>query len=113
MAGNTELLRSAIENVVRNAVCYTPAGTTTEVRVSGHATPAGPQAVMEVRDYGPGVPEAELAHLCQPFYRLTPARVVQLHGGTLAAANTPGGGLRVTIRLPMLPRYCVGGGGAA
>ena len=41
VAGTTELLRSAIENVVRNAVRYTTAGTTTEVRVSGHATPAG------------------------------------------------------------------------
>jgi signal transduction histidine kinase len=126
VAGNTELLHSAIENVVRNAVRYTTAGTTTEVPMSGHATPAGPHAVIEVRDYGPGVPEAELAHLFQPFYRLTPARgpqpdgaglglaitarVVQLHGGTLAAANAPGGGLRVTIRLPMLPRDCVGGG---
>jgi two-component system sensor histidine kinase CpxA len=119
VAGTTELLRSALENVVRNAVRYTTAGTTTEVRVYGDDTPVGPHAVIEVRDYGPGVPEAELAQLFQPFYRLAQARapqpdgaglglaiterVVQLHGGTLAAANAPGGGLRVTIRLPMLP----------
>jgi len=119
VAGTTELLRSAIENVVRNAVRYAPAGTTTEVRVSGDTTPPGPHAVVEVRDYGPGVPEAELAQLFRPFYRLAPARasqpdgaglglaitarVVQLHGGTLVAANAPGGGLQVTIRLPLLP----------
>ena len=119
VSGATELLRSALENVVRNAVRYTTVGTTTEVRVYGDDTPAGHHAVIEVRDYGPGVPEAELAQLFQPFYRLTQTRapqpdgtglglaiterVVQLHGGTLAAANAPGGGLRVTIRLPMLP----------
>ena len=108
-----------LENVVRNAVRYTAAGTATEVRVYSHGAPAGPHAVIEVRDHGPGVPEEEPAHLFHPFYRLAQAqapqpggtglglaiteRVVQLHGGTLAAANAPGGGLRVTIRLPMLP----------
>jgi two-component system, OmpR family, sensor histidine kinase CpxA len=115
--GTTELLRSAVENVVRNAVRYTAAGTATEVRVYGHSALGGPHAVIEVRDHGPGVPEEELAHLFHPFYRLAHApqtggaglglaiteRAVQLHGGTITAANVPGGGLLVTIRLPMLP----------
>jgi two-component system, OmpR family, sensor histidine kinase CpxA len=118
VSGTTELLRSAIENVVRNAVRYTTAGTTTEVRVYGHGAPEAQHAVIEVRDHGPGVPEEDLPHLFQPFYRLAQARtpqpggtglglaiterVVQLHRGTLAAANAPGGGLLVTIRLPRL-----------
>lgn len=117
VSGTTELLRSAVENVVRNAVRYTAAGTATEVRVYGHSTLGGPYAVIEVRDHGPGVPEEELANLFHPFYRLAPApqtggaglglaiteRAVQLHGGTTTATNVPGGGLLVTIRLPMLP----------
>jgi two-component system sensor histidine kinase CpxA len=117
VSGTTELLRSAVENVVRNAVRYTAEGTTTEVRVYGHNAPGEPHAVIEVRDHGPGVPEAELTHLFQPFYRLAHApqtggtglglaiteQVVQLHGGTITAANVPGDGLLVTIRLPMLP----------
>jgi two-component system sensor histidine kinase CpxA len=118
VSGTTELLRSAIENVVRNAVRYTTAGTTTDVRVYGHGAPEARHAVIEVRDHGPGVPEEELAHLFQPFYRLAQARtpqpggaglgraiterVVQIHRGTLAAANAPGGGLLVRIQLPML-----------
>ena len=117
VSGMTELLRSAVENVVRNAVRYPAAGTTTEVRVYGHSALGGPHAVIEVRDHGPGVPEEELAHLFHPFYRLAHApqtggtglglaiteRAVQLHGGTITAANVPGGGLLVTMRLPMLP----------
>jgi two-component system sensor histidine kinase CpxA len=117
VSGTTELLRSAVENVVRNAVRYTTAGTATEVRVYGHSALGGPYAVIEVRDHGPGVPEEELANLFHPFYRLAHApqtggaglglaiteRAVQLHGGTITAANVPGGGLLVTIRLPMLP----------
>src|SRR4029453_8094563 len=118
VSGTTELLRSAVENVVRNAVRYTAAGTATEVRVYSHNALAGLYAVIEVRDHGPGVPEEELAHLFHPFYRFAHApqpggaglglaiteRAVQLHGGTITAANVSGGGLLVTIRLPMLPR---------
>jgi hypothetical protein len=85
VAGTTELPRSAIENVVRNAVRYSTAGTTTEMRVSVHDIPARPHAVIEVRDYGPRVPEAELAHLFQPFYRLTLARVPQPDGRAMAS----------------------------
>jgi two-component system sensor histidine kinase CpxA len=114
VSGTTELLRSAVENVVRNAVRYSAEGTATEVSVYGHSARGGPHAVIEVRDHGPGIPEEELVHLFQPFYRLAHAsptggtglglaiteQVVQLHGGTITAANVPGGGLVVTMRLP-------------
>jgi two-component system sensor histidine kinase CpxA len=110
--GNRELLRSAIENIVRNAVRYTAENT--EVNVSMHLVDH--RAVVQVLDHGPGVPEESLADLFYPFYRVGDARdrkeggtglglaitdrAVRLHGGTVAAANAPGGGLMITVDLP-------------
>jgi two-component system sensor histidine kinase CpxA len=115
--GNPELLRSAIENVVRNAIRYASEGAGVEISLSWH--PAGDgqgHAVIRVRDHGPGVPEAEIENLVRPFYRLDASRerntggiglglaitsrAVRAHGGTLTAANAPSGGLVVEIRLP-------------
>jgi two-component system, OmpR family, sensor histidine kinase CpxA len=117
--GAAESLRSAIENVVRNAVHSAVEGTETEVRVRHQTAPEGAHAVIEVRDHGPGVPEKELPNIFHPFYRLAPVperhtggaglglaiaeRAVRLHGGTIAAANAPGGGLLVTICIPTVP----------
>ncbi|MEZ4463871.1 MAG: ATP-binding protein [bacterium] len=110
--GAEELLRRAIENVLRNAVRFTAEATTVEVRV----TAADGDAQVEVRDHGQGVPEAHLAAIFQPFHRVgdsrdrgsggtgiglaISARAVALHGGSVAAANASGGGLRVTLTLP-------------
>jgi two-component system, OmpR family, sensor histidine kinase CpxA len=110
--GSPELLRSAVENVVRNAVRYTAAGTEVEITLAGRDS----RAEIAVRDHGPGVPESELANLFLPFYRVAGAReretggsglglaiaerAVRLHGGTVAAANAAGGGLVVKISLP-------------
>ncbi|BCR04315.1 two-component sensor histidine kinase [Desulfuromonas versatilis] len=111
--GSRELLRRAIENVVRNAVRYTAEGTTVEITVAGRDG----SALVEVRDQGPGVAEAALEKLFHPFYRAEDARdrqsggtgiglaiterAVRLHGGSVRAANVPGGGLRIEIRLPL------------
>lgn len=114
--GTPELLRSAIENVVRNAVHYTTPHTPVEVSLSRNGTsPAF--AVVTVRDHGPGLPESELQNVFRPFYRLEHARerssggaglglaiterAVRLHGGTVKARNVPSGGLEVEIRLPI------------
>lgn len=115
--GNEELLRRAVENVVRNAVRYTREGTPVEValRRVGDGLLAGVE--IRVRDYGPGVPEADLPRLFHPFYRVSNARdrqsggtglglaitdrAVRLHGGKVVAANMHGGGLAVMIRLPL------------
>ena len=110
--GNGELLRSAIENIVRNAVRYTAENT--EVKVTVQLVDQ--RAVIKVRDHGPGVPEETLADLFYPFYRVGDARdrkeggtglglaitdrAVRLHGGSVAAANAPDGGLVVTVDLP-------------
>jgi len=114
--GNAELLRRAIENVVRNAVRYTAEGTAVEIALGGQRTGGDPQAVISIRDHGAGVPEAALADLFRPFYRVADARdrqtggiglglaiterAVRLHGGTVTAANAPDGGLIIEIHLP-------------
>ncbi|MGE3275927.1 MAG: sensor histidine kinase [Vicinamibacterales bacterium] len=110
--GDPELLASAIDNVVRNAVRYTREGTTVEVG----ARPDAGDVVVEVRDHGPGVAPGELERIFTPFHRSEPARnratggvglglaiarrAIDLHHGTIAAANAGNGGLVVTIRLP-------------
>ena len=116
--GSSELLRSGIENVVRNAIRYTAEGTAVEVSLTARLD----SAVVTVRDHGPGVPEAELAHIFEPFYRVGEARerssggvglglsiadrTVKLHGGSIRAENV-GGGLLITIELPVLPSPAV------
>ena len=112
--GSAELLHSAVENVVRNAIRYTVAGSAIEIAFSRD----GSWATIGVRDHGPGVPEAELENLFRPFYRVANARerqtggsglglaiadrAVRLHGGSIRAENRPdGNGLRVEIRLPI------------
>jgi two-component system, OmpR family, sensor histidine kinase CpxA len=116
--GTAALLHSAIENVVRNAMRYTGEGTQVEVRLDQVNAGNGPEAVIRVSDQGPGVPEAALDKLFRPFYRIDDARVrqtggvglglsitdraVRLHRGSVKAANRPGGGLVVEIRLPVI-----------
>jgi signal transduction histidine kinase len=113
--GTEELLRSAVENVVRNAVRYTSEGTEVEVSLrvrNGNEN----RAIISVRDYGQGVPEEAMDKIFNPFYRTEDARdresggsglglaitsrAVRLHGGTVQAANAANGGLEITISLP-------------
>jgi two-component system, OmpR family, sensor histidine kinase CpxA len=112
--GNSDLLRSAIENVVRNAVNYTAEGSVVEVSLTSEEQ--GKTALIAVRDHGPGVPEPALATIFQPFYRVDEARdrlsggiglglsiterAVRGQGGTVLARNAPGAGLFIEIRLP-------------
>jgi len=111
--GNAELLHSAIENVVRNAIRYTGTGNPVEVSVT---TEKPSSALIVVRDHGPGVPESELANIFQPFYRIADdrnresggaglglaiaGRVIRIHGGTIRARNAQPHGLEVEILLP-------------
>ena len=112
--GNVALLRRAVENVVRNAIKYSDCGATVDV---GTALGSGGRvAVISVRDFGTGVPESDIAHIFDPFFRSSmharkegtglglaiAKRVIESHGGTISASNVPGGGLRVNIELPLL-----------
>jgi two-component system sensor histidine kinase CpxA len=115
--GSPNLLQSAIENVVRNAIRYTNEGTSVEIRLEQGQGADGAQAVVRVTDSGPGVRADALDKLFRPFYRIDDARgratggaglglaiterAVSLHGGTVRAANRPEGGLIVEIRLPL------------
>lgn len=115
--GSAELLHSAIENIVRNAIRYTENGTSVEVCLACENLSSGASARLVVRDYGPGVPESELKNIFQPFYRVTNARdrqsggtglglaiadrVVRIHGGTIRAENAAPHGLSIEIVLPL------------
>ncbi len=119
--GDPDLLRSAVENVVRNATRYTTEGTTVEVRLEREpaANGDGEEVIVRVLDCGPGVPDQALPKIFEPFYRLDDARnrqtggaglglsiadrAIRLHGGQLRASNRKEGGLQVEIRIPAGP----------
>lgn len=117
MNGSWELLRQAVENVIRNAVRHTEEGTEVTVTMAAVDEGGHRQARIVVRDHGRGVPDEHLPHLFRPFYRVEEARdrasggsgmglaiaqrAVALHGGSIRADNAPDGGLQVTILLPL------------
>jgi two-component system sensor histidine kinase CpxA len=117
--GVEELLRSAVENVVRNAVRFTAEGTAVEIALKRQNGSGDNFAVISVRDRGNGVPEESLEKIFRPFYRTEDARdrqsgggtglglaiterAVRMHGGSVQATNAPGGGLSVEMKL-LLP----------
>jgi two-component system sensor histidine kinase CpxA len=113
VVGNHELLRAAVENVLRNAVRFTGEGTTVDVVLSLDDG----AAELCVRDRGPGVPDDAVADIFRPFYRVDrdrdrktggtgiglaiTDRAVRMHGGSLSAANASDGGLVIRMRLPI------------
>ena len=110
-----DLLRSALENVIRNGMRYTAERTAVRIDMLHQRSTSWVQIL--VRDHGPGVREECLPHLFEPFYRAEPARdrksggaglglsiarrAIEMHGGTIQARNCQEGGLEVEIRLPV------------
>jgi len=113
--GDPELLRRAVENVIRNAIRYAPPETAVEVRLARNDG----KVLLDVRDRGPGVPEEALPRLFDPFYRVEPdrsrssggiglglsiaRRAIELHKGAIRARNAQPG-LEVEMELPAVQR---------
>src|SRR5678815_214687 len=110
ITGVAELIRSAVENVIRNAVRHTAPGTTVEVTMERQSR----SILLRVRDHGPGVPDAMLTDIFLPFHRVDVSangsglglaiadRVVRMHNGTIQAYNAREGGLVIDIKLPVI-----------
>ena len=117
--GEPGLLRSCLENVIRNAVRFTPTATAVRVGVQQGQREKNLVAIVTVEDQGRGVPEDSLEHIFEPFYRVSDSeddfsdnrgsglglsiseRIVTLYGGTISAHNAVSGGLVVVIQLPL------------
>jgi signal transduction histidine kinase len=111
--GNADLLRRAIENVVRNAIFYTNDNTAVRIVL---ARPSPQIISVEVSDRGSGVPDTAMGHLFEPFYRVDEARardtggtgiglaicqrIVNLHGGSVQARRNTPTGLIVVMEFP-------------
>jgi len=111
--GDRELLRRALENILHNAIRYSPDAAAVDLNLTG----GGALARLSVRDYGPGVPEEVLPKIFQPFFRVDDSRdnatggvglglaiahrAIGLHHGRLWAENSQPG-LRVWMEVPVV-----------
>lgn len=110
VAADVEYLRRAIENVLRNAIRHAPEGSIVSIALHQDAG----QVEVRIGDAGKGVNEDELEAMFEPFHRATNAKqfegyglglaitrqVMKMHGGSVVAANKPGGGFIVSLGLP-------------
>lgn len=109
ITGDPERLKQVFCNVLDNAAKHGGSGK----RIVVHLTQQEGEYIISIRDFGPGIPEAELPYVKQKFYKgSSRARgsgiglavcdeIVHLHGGQFDIANAAGGGAVVTIRLPL------------
>lgn len=109
MSGDGQMLHSTVDNVLRNALRFSPENGTIAVNLVTDST----HVTITIADQGPGVPEDKLARLFDPFYRLDQSntgtglglnialQAVQLHEGTIVANNNEPSGLKVSIRMPL------------
>jgi len=109
VVGETAGLERAITNLLDNAVKWSPEDGTVHVALHG--------GVLTVDDEGPGIPEADLPHVFDRFYRATESRsmpgsglglaivrqVVERHAGTVSASRSPYGGARLVMWVPGSP----------
>ena len=112
LRGWSDMLERALDNLLRNALRFNPEGEPIELG----ARKDGDWLLLSIRDHGPGVDDAHLARLSEPFFRApgqTTAghglglaiarRAAERHGGELLLSNHPGGGFVASLRLPTSP----------
>jgi signal transduction histidine kinase len=115
-AVDPDRLRQVVQNLLHNAVRFTPAGGQVTVTVTGVSGDQDRWVKLEVEDDGPGIPAEDLSRVFEPFYRVDPSRsrasggtgmglavvrlLVQVHGGTVRAENRPTGGSRFIVQVP-------------
>jgi len=113
IVGDRQRLRQVIDNLLGNVRAHTPAGTSTTVRLSQ----SDGRAVLEIADDGPGLTNEQVAHVFERFYRADSSRsrahggaglglsivaaIVNVHGGSVTAANAADGGAVFTVSLPL------------
>ncbi|SDN83360.1 two-component system, OmpR family, sensor kinase [Actinomyces ruminicola] len=124
--GDRDRLSQVLTNLLGNVTRHTPEGSPVEIAVgtarrpadSSAGAPERPTVVVEVRDHGPGVAQADAEKVFQRFYRADTSRnretggsglglsivsaIIARHGGTVRMDQTPGGGATVHIELPAL-----------
>ena len=109
-------LRSACENIVRNAIHFTRPGTEVKVALGIDNAASSPQVFLSVRDQGPGVPKDALKNIFSPFFRVNgpggrregnglglaiALEAIRLHHGSITASNLNAEGLEISVRLPV------------
>ena len=114
--GNSDLLRTVLDNLIRNAIRFSPKGQLVEL--IGHVD--GDRLLIRVRDRGPGIPNSLLSRIFDRFAQSPDEQrrgrghglgleialgIAELHGGTISAANHPDGGCEFTLSLPVLAAY--------
>ena len=120
MNADPHALRSAFENILRNAIRFTRTGTNVQVTLEAERTSTETIALISVNDHGPGVPEESLHTIFQPFVQISrdessegsgnglglaiSLEAIRMHHGSMSAANLSRGGLEVCVRLPRA--YC-------
>ena len=115
---DADWLARAVNNLVENAVHFSPAGERVRLTACADTLPDDRPAVrVDVVDQGPGIAAQDLPRIFERFYRADRARraggsglglaianeIVAAHGGTLAAESPSGGGARLTLRIPCAP----------
>ncbi|MER7008632.1 ATP-binding protein [Dactylosporangium sp. NPDC000555] len=114
VCADPNLLRLVVDNLVGNAIKYTPVGRPPQVEIT--ASTGGGGVRLEVADRGIGIPDEEKGRVFDSFYRASPVdyggtglglaicrRIMERHGGSIAVEDNPGGGTRFSVLLPREP----------